>query len=196
VDSPSSGTVCRQPRVGCRPTSRCSGSGRRRGIGVESQRRLGGAQTAERQSVRPTKTMTPHRTCIVAILCVLGACATSTPPSKQSVDRRLPNQETQKVAFDLVQVALICIKFNQPVRPGKVVLVGAFTTPGASMEIFDSESTPGNERAISCAIEQSRRVKSPPSPPSRFIRYFLYFPGSAKDIRFDFPDVEPTRKSP
>jgi hypothetical protein len=100
------------------------------------------------------------------------------------------------VAFDLVQVALICLKFNQPIRPGKVVLVGAFSTPGAPMEVFDSESTPGNERAISCAIEQSRKVKSPPSPPSRFIRYFLFFPGGAKDVRFDFPDSEPARKSP
>jgi hypothetical protein len=35
-------------------TCRCSGSGRRRGIGVESQRRLGGAQTAERQGVSQT----------------------------------------------------------------------------------------------------------------------------------------------
>ena len=89
-----------------------------------------------------------------------------------------------------------CLKFNQPVRPGKVVLAGAFSTPGAPMEVFDSESTPGNERAISCAIEQSRKVKSPPSPPSRFIRYFLFFPGGAKDVRFDFPDSEPARKSP
>ena len=37
----------------CR-TRRCSGSGRRRGIGVESRRRLGGAQTAERQTVGQT----------------------------------------------------------------------------------------------------------------------------------------------
>ena len=40
--------------VSCRRTSRCSGSGRRRGIGVESRRRLGGGQTAERQGVGRT----------------------------------------------------------------------------------------------------------------------------------------------
>jgi hypothetical protein len=34
---------------------RCSGSGRRIGAIVESQRRLGGAQTAERQGVRRTR---------------------------------------------------------------------------------------------------------------------------------------------
>lgn len=98
------------------------------------------------------------------------------------------------MAFDLVQVTLICLKFNQPVRPGTIALVGAFSTPGEPMEVFDSESTPGNERAIACAIEQAARIKSPPSPPSRFIRYFLHFPGGAEDVRFNFTDAEPIRK--
>jgi hypothetical protein len=55
--------------VSCRRTSRCSGSGRRRGIGVESQRRLGGAQTAERQGVGPTGTH--MQTWIISAMLVL-----------------------------------------------------------------------------------------------------------------------------
>jgi len=52
---PGSSPVPRRcPRWNGQPISRCSGSGRRRGVGVESQRRLGGAQTAERQGVSPT----------------------------------------------------------------------------------------------------------------------------------------------
>jgi hypothetical protein len=80
---------------GRRRTSRCSGSGRRRGIGVESRRRLGGAQTAERQSVRQTKVFvkTLHFA-VILLQAVLCACATAkvgnmqaSPPNDRFCDR-------------------------------------------------------------------------------------------------------------
>ena len=49
---------------------------------------------------------------------------------------------------------------------------------------------------IACAAEQAHRVKSPRSPPSRFLWYSIVFPGGPDDIRIMFPPDEPPHKHP
>jgi hypothetical protein len=135
---------------------------------------------------------------IVFLTCALAACATpqqTASPRRQS--RPLgADTETQKAAFDLIQITLICLAHNKPIHPGKIILAGVFAEPGAPVKVFDSESTPGNERGIACAAEQAYRVKSPRSPPSRFVWYYIVFPGGPKDIRIMFPPDEPPHKLP
>jgi hypothetical protein len=126
---------------------------------------------------------------------VLVGCTTAAPPRRAFHDPRLPNPETQKVAVDLVTITAICLKYNKPIRPGKVVLVGVLSNPGAPIDVYDAESTPGNERAISCAIEQGPRIKTPASPEAKYVRFLLPIPGRAEDVEIDFPEVRPARRS-
>ena len=100
---------------------------------------------------------------IVFLTCALAACATpqqTASPRRQS--RPLgADTETQKAAFDLIQITLICLAHNKPIHPGKIILAGVFAEPGAPVKVFDSESTPGNERGIACAaVRPSTMPKS------------------------------------
>ena len=75
-------------------------------------------------------------------------------------------------------------------------MAAEFSAAGGPIHVFDSESTPGNERAIACAISQGGKLPSPPSPPSRFVRYVIVFPGGPEDIVIDFPKASPPRRPP
>jgi hypothetical protein len=135
------------------------------------------------------------RTWGVPLLAALFAgCATSSAPPAQRAGGDAPDEETQHAVFDLILISSICLKHNQPNRDGEVVLAVAFSNPGTAVEVFDTASTPGNERAVACAIEQARRVKSPRSPPSRFAVYNVPFPFRAEAIRIYFPPTRPTPK--
>jgi hypothetical protein len=83
----------------------------------------------------------------VALL-ALASCATGTPPDKTPRRPDQPSAETQQVTFLLIKSTLECFGGvgGRP-APGRVVLVGVFSAPGAPVELFDSESTPGNEAA-------------------------------------------------
>lgn len=123
----------------------------------------------------------------------LAACVTGSP-SNRSRRADEPSAETQQVTFQLIKSTLECFRGTRP-APGKIVLVGVFSAPGSPVEVFDSASTPGNEAAISCAIAEGARQKSPQAPPSRYVRYYIVFPGGPEDIRVDFPTTPPPRKS-
>jgi len=132
---------------------------------------------------------------IAGILAVVGleACVTGAPSDRSGRRADQPSPETQQVTFQLIKSTLECFQGTRPV-PGRVVLVGVFSAPGAPVEVFDSASTPGNEAAISCAIAEGPRQKSPQAPPSPFVRFSIVFPGGPEDIRIDFPETAPPRK--
>ena len=79
-------------------------------------------------------------------------------------------------------------------------MAAKFSLPGRPIHVFDSESTPGNEDGIDCAIREGEKLITPQSPSSGFIRYMLEFPGSRDEIldkvRFEFPNSPPPRKPP
>ena len=134
------------------------------------------------------------RTWEVAIVFALAAACATSEPTRPAAHPGAPDLETQRAVFDLIKVTTICLKFNQPIQPGEVVLAGVFSEPGRSVQVFDSHSTPGNEHAIACTVEQAGRVKSPRSPPSVFVVYSIPLPIRAEDIRIYFPSAEPARK--
>jgi hypothetical protein len=125
----------------------------------------------------------------------LAACGTGSTAGRDTAPGGEPSTETQQVAFALIKTTLECFGKNRPVHQGKVVLVGAFSAPGSPVEVYDSESTPGNEAAIACSIKEGSRQRSPQVSPSRFVRYYIVFPGSPEDIRIDFPTTAPSRKA-
>jgi hypothetical protein len=74
------------------------------------------------------------------------------------------------------------------------VLAAEFREPGIPIQVFDSQSTPGNEQAIACAISQGGKLLSPSSPPSPFVRFVIVIPGGPEDIVIDFPKTSPPRR--
>jgi hypothetical protein len=129
------------------------------------------------------------------LVTAIAACANQSASTPSTHGRGAPNAETQQISFDLVKATLTCFQARRP-SPGKVVMGAEFYAPGSPIHVFDSESTPGNEDAIRCAIEKGNRLSSPPSPPSRFLVYEIVFPGGPEDIRFNFPQTSPPRRSP
>src|SRR5687767_11261523 len=83
----------------------------------------------------------------------ITGCASQSTSRRDASDPAAPNVETQQVSFELVKTTLTCFQSRQP-TPGKVVMGAEFSTPGTPIQVFDSESTPGNEDAIRCAIER------------------------------------------
>src|SRR5262249_22531662 len=81
----------------------------------------------------------------VAALLGLAACATGSPSDRAGPRPGEPSAETQRVTFALIKSTLECFGKHRPVHPGKVILVGVFSAPGSPLEVFDSDSTPGNE---------------------------------------------------
>jgi hypothetical protein len=142
-------------------------------------------------------TVVPALRTLVMTICTLSvaSCVTGAPPAGQKPRMRAPSPETQRVVFELIKGTLECFPRGQRPAPGVIILVGAFGAPGEPVELYDSESTPGNETAIDCAIARAAQQRSPGSPPSRFVRYRLVFPGSARDIVIDFPTKAPPRRS-
>jgi hypothetical protein len=128
------------------------------------------------------------------LLSAIAACASQSQPPPRTAKANDLNMETQRVAFELVKTTLLC--FEGRPTPGKVVMAAEFSTPGSPIQVFDSESTPGNEAAIRCAIEKGSKLRSPQAPPSPFVRYMMVFPGGPEDIVFDFPKTSPPRKAP
>src|SRR4051794_34528264 len=113
----------------------------------------------------------------IAVLAVLAsACATASNSPRRADSGGPLDPAVQKAVFDLVQISTICLKFNQPNQAGRVVLKGIFSEPGNPARIVDEESSPGNERAIACAVEQAWRVKSPPASRPRFVIYSIPLP--------------------
>ena len=130
---------------------------------------------------------------IVACAVLAAACATTPKPARDIHGRSAPGPETQKAVFDLIQVSLICLQYNQPNRPGKLFLKGVFSAPGTPARVVDEQSTPGNERAIGCIVEQAGRVKSPPSGP-QVVFYAIPIPVRAEDITIHFGPRKPDGK--
>ena len=95
--------------------------------------------------------------------------------------------------FNLIQVSLICLQYNQPNQPGKLFLKGVFSEPGEPAQVVDEQSTPGNERAVRCIGEQVRRVKSPSSGP-QVVFYSIPIPVRAQDITIYFGPTKPEDK--
>ncbi len=122
---------------------------------------------------------------IAACVALTAACATTPRPAPDARAHNAPGPETQKAVFDLIQVSLICLQYNQPNQPGKLFLRGIFSAPGAPARVVDEKSTPGNERAIGCIVEQVGRVKSPPPGPQT-VFYSIPIPVRAEDIRIYF----------
>jgi hypothetical protein len=120
---------------------------------------------------------------VAALVTLTAACATSAEPRARHGNDGAPGPATQKAVFDLIKITTICLKSNQPNQPGEVVLKGVFSEPGAPAQVFDVHSTPGNERAVACTIEQAGRVRSPPSPGRRDVIYSIPLPFRADDIR-------------
>jgi hypothetical protein len=127
---------------------------------------------------------------LLPLAVLVGACAASQPPPKHAGAQSVADAETQKAVVDLIQITLICLKFSQPIQPGEVVLAGVFSSAGSPTQVFDSASTPGNELVISCVGEQADRVRSPRSPPSRFVLYAIPIPVRADKIAIYFPDKD------
>jgi hypothetical protein len=127
-------------------------------------------------------------------LVVLEGCATGSSPKNNAPIPGEPSAETQQVAFELIKSTLECFGGKRP-APGRIVLVGIFSAPGDPIDVFDSASSPGNEVAIACAIKEGARQRIPKGPPSRFVRYYIVFPGGPEDIRIDFPKESPPRRS-
>ena len=95
--------------------------------------------------------------------------------------------------FDLIQVSVICLQYNKPNQPGRLFLKGAFSDPGTPAQVVDEESTPGNERAIGCTVEQAGRVKSPSSG-RQVVYYAVPIPVRAEDIAIYFGPRKPGGK--
>ena len=131
----------------------------------------------------------------VLLVCAIAACGSQSQSRRPAAETGAPNIETQQISFELVKTTLTCFQSRKP-TPGKVVMGAEFSAPGSPIQVFDSESTPGNEEAIRCAIERGSRFSSPQSPPSRFLRYVIVFPGGPEDIVFDFPKSSPPRRTP
>jgi hypothetical protein len=130
---------------------------------------------------------------LAACVALAAGCATTPGPPKGAHDRRLPGPDTQKAVFDLIQISLICLQYNQPNRPGKLLLKGVFSEPGKPAQVVDEQSTPGNERAVGCIVEQVRRVKSPSSGP-QVVFYAIPIPVRAEDITIYFGPTNPENK--
>jgi hypothetical protein len=128
---------------------------------------------------------------VAACVALIAACATTSKPPRRAGGGSAPGPETQKAVFDLIQVSVICLKYNEPVQPGELVLKGVFSEPGSPAQVIDEKSTPGNERAIGCIVEQAGRVKSPPSPGPRVVFYAIPLPVRAEDIRIYFGPTKP-----
>ena len=128
------------------------------------------------------------------VLLAFGACTSRSTSDRARARPSEPSAETQRVTFALIKSTLECLAKNRPVRTGKVVLIGAFSAPGSPVEVFDSESTPGNEAAVSCSITEGARQQSPQAPPSGFVRYSILVPGGTEDVRIEFPKTPPPRK--
>jgi hypothetical protein len=105
----------------------------------------------------------------------------------------VPGPDAQKAVFDLIQVSLICLQYNRPNQPGKLFLKGVFSEPGTPAQVIDEQSTPGNERAVGCIVEQVRRVKSPSSGP-RVVFYAIPIPVRAEDITIYLGPTKPEGK--
>ena len=125
----------------------------------------------------------------------LGGCAAQSTSDRAGAPPSAPSHETQLITFALIKSTVLCLAKNRPVHPGQVVLGGAFSDPGEPVEVFDSDSTPGNEAAIRCAITEGARQRSPRDPPSRFVLYFIDVPGRPEDVKIVFPNESPQRKS-
>jgi len=130
---------------------------------------------------------------IAACVVLAAACATTPKTARDTRGRSAPGPETQKAVFDLIQVSLICLQYNQPNRPGKLFLKGVFSAPGTPVRVVDEQSTPGNERAIGCIVEQVGRVKSPPPGP-QVVFYAIPIPVRAEDITTYFGPTKPEGK--
>lgn len=126
------------------------------------------------------------------LVCTIVGCASQPEPRRSGAE---PDAETQRISFELVSATLTCFQSRKP-APGKVVMGAEFSAPGTPIAVFDSESTPGNEEAIRCAIERGGNLRSPKTPPSRFLLYVIVFPGGPEDIRFNFPQSPPPRRTP
>jgi len=118
---------------------------------------------------------------IAACVALAAACATTPQAPRSARGHSVPGPDTQKAVFNLIQISLICLQYSQPNQPGKLFLKGVFSEPGAPAQVADEQSTPGNERAIGCIVEQGRRVKSPPSGP-QVVFYAIPIPVRAEDI--------------
>ncbi len=127
---------------------------------------------------------------IAACVALAAGCATTREPPKGARGRSVPGPDTQKAVFDLIQVSLICLQYNQPNLPGKLFLKGLFSEPGKPAEVVDEQSTPGNERAVGCIVEQVRRVKSPSSGP-QVVFYAIPIPVRAEDIKIYLGPTKP-----
>jgi len=127
---------------------------------------------------------------LAAVVTIGGACATASEQPSRSPSRGATDPATQKAVFDLIQISAICLKFNQPNQPGEVVLKGVFAEPGSPARVVDVHSTPGNERAVACTIEQAGRVRSPSPAGPREVVYSIPLPFRADDIRIYFPPAK------
>jgi hypothetical protein len=130
---------------------------------------------------------------IAACVALAGGCATTPEPPKDARGRRVPAPDMQKAVFDLIQVSLICLQYNQPNQPGKLFLKGVFSESGTPAKVIDEQSTPGNERAVGCIGEQVNRVKSPFSGP-QVVFYAIPIPVRAEDIKVYFGPTKPEGK--
>jgi len=120
---------------------------------------------------------------VAVFAALVAACATTSEAPRRAGSGSLPGPETQKAVFELIQVSVICLKYNQPNQPGELVLKGVFLEPGSPAQVLDEKSTPGNERAIGCIVEQAGRVKS---PGPQVVLYAIPLPFRAEDIRIYF----------
>jgi len=128
---------------------------------------------------------------LAAAVTIAGACATASEEPSHRPSRGTPDAATQKAVFDLIQISTICLSLNKPNRPGVLVLKGVFSEPGNPAHVVDVRSTPGNEHAVACAIEQSGRIKSPSPAGLREVIYSIPLPFNADEIRIYFPPGEP-----
>jgi hypothetical protein len=131
---------------------------------------------------------------LAAAVTFAGACATASEQPSRKPSPAAPDAATQKAVFDLIKISTICLKFNQPNQSGEVVLKGVFSEPGSPAHVVDVRSTPGNERAVACTIEQAGRVRSPSPAGPREVIYSIPLPFDAEGIRIYFPPGEPANK--
>jgi hypothetical protein len=119
----------------------------------------------------------------------VAGCATQTASKGAGAAADEPDLETQQVSFQLLVIAGECLAATGPPARGEVVMAAEFRGPGSPLRVFDSGSSRGNEKAIACTIHGGEiMLTSPASPRHRFVRFHIFIPGKAEDIRVEFPD--------
>jgi hypothetical protein len=129
---------------------------------------------------------------VTIFACLSCSGGPSAGPGAESPETQKPDHETQVFAVNLMLITLMCLASNKPVSNGRVVVAAQFTKPGVAPRVFEAGSTPGNERAVACAVQAGEaQLKTPSSPPSLFAQIFVPVPGGPKDVRMAFPESIP-----